>query len=299
MGTVLAVYGTPVVVHRGGAETLAAGAPIAAADCIVVPDRSMTTVALFRGTRLVLDERSELTITADGPLFAFELAAGAVRADVAKLAGDEHFVIRTFDAEIEVRGTSFRVERALPYAACGGGTTTRVAVYEGLVAVRANGATALVHPGERWPSGCDAPPAPDVSSDREPPRTAPPAATPTTALGTDRSDPSARATSPSTPQAPAIEATPVTPSDLAAQNDLFAQAVARKRGGDARGAVSSFEELLARYPATHLAQSASAERMKLLQTYDVKAARAAARDYLARYPSGFARSDAEIVLGAH
>ena len=85
-------------------------------------------------------------------------------------------------------------------------------------------------------------------------------------------------------------------SNLGAQNDLFEAAVARKRAGDGPGAVAGFDELLARFPNSHLAQAAHGERMKLLRDIDKERARAAARDYLRRYPSGFARADAELIL---
>ncbi|MEB2314186.1 MAG: hypothetical protein OZ921_10335 [Sorangiineae bacterium] len=88
-------------------------------------------------------------------------------------------------------------------------------------------------------------------------------------------------------------------SDLAAQNDLFEVALASKRAGDAAGALAALERLLARYPASHLAQSARAERMKLLGGIDGDRDRAAAKDYLYRYPSGFARADAILIVSQH
>jgi hypothetical protein len=69
-----------------------------------------------------------------------------------------------------------------------------------------------------------------------------------------------------------------------------------KRRGDLRGAVASFDRLLSRYPDCPMAQSAAAERMKLLATTDRARASDAARDYLRRYPAGFARDDAESLL---
>ena len=48
--------------------------------------------------------------------------------------------------------------------------------------------------------------------------------------------------------------------------------------------------------AGQLAENAAAERMKLLASTDPRKATAAASQYLARYPSGFARAAAESIL---
>jgi len=84
-------------------------------------------------------------------------------------------------------------------------------------------------------------------------------------------------------------------SDLAVENDLFDKAMLAKRDGDMRGAVGYFDRLLSRYPDCPFAESAAAERLKLLAGYDHARAESAAREYLRRYPNGFARSDAEAV----
>jgi hypothetical protein len=306
LATVIATEGTPSVARGSGREPLATGRTLAAADHLVVPEGAGATVGLFRGTRLVLSEGTELTLASMGPTFAFDLATGAVRADVAKLNGSERFLVRTADAEVEVHGTSFRVARVLPAAACGGGTTTRVVVYEGIVSVRSRGVETRVHPGEQWPSGCEAsiptngttaPPSPLSPPSPPSPPSPQQAHAPTIAHVTPPDTSSLLPPPAPTTTAAVPEPAPTPASDLAAQNDLFARAVAKKGAGDARGAVSAFEELLTRYPGTHLAQSARADRMRLLQTYDAEGARVAARDYLVRYPNGFAKSDAEIILG--
>ena len=90
-------------------------------------------------------------------------------------------------------------------------------------------------------------------------------------------------------------------SQLAAQNDLFDEATALKRSGDFSAALAGFERFLARYPSSPLAENAAAERMRLLgsmggPTNQARAV-AAAKDYVARYPAGFAKADAEAILG--
>jgi hypothetical protein len=207
-----------------------------------------------------------------------DLETGALHAEVAKLGPSERFVVRTADAEVEVRGTSFDVWRVSADPSCGEGTTTRVKVREGIVAVRARGQSeTLVHADEVWPRDCALSVAP----------------APTTPVSVTASAIAVATAS----VRHSIEPSPPS-SDLAAQNDLFERATARKRAGDAAGAVAGFDQLLALYPSSHLAQSARAERMKLLRGIDRDRARAAARDYLDRYPTGFARADAEVILSA-
>lgn len=261
-------------VRRGGSEIgLPPGQTLHAADRVVVGGHPVT-LGLFRGTRLTLDPATELTLASGAPVFTFDLGSGGARADVAKLRGDERFVVRTADAEIEVCGTSFRVLRAEPRPSCGGGTTTRLIVLEGIVAVRSKGVETLVHGGESWPAGCAEP-------------------------ATHSPRPSAVALpKPSAAPAPSSAPAAAPTSHLAAENDMFARALAQKRAGDAASAVATLDELLALHASTTLAQSALAERMKLLYAIDPARGRAAALDYLTRYPNGFARSDAQVILEA-
>ena len=62
--------------------------------------------------------------------------------------------------------------------------------------------------------------------------------------------------------------------------------------------LSEFDRLLSRYPSGPLAESASVERMRLLKTVAPERATASAREYLARYPTGFARTEAESLVQA-
>jgi outer membrane protein assembly factor BamD (BamD/ComL family) len=120
--------------------------------------------------------------------------------------------------------------------------------------------------GEQWPSGC----------------------TRTEAAVPAGSGASAGHTSASAPA-----------SNLGAQNDLFAAAVAAKRQGNYRAAVTGFDRFLSRYPGSPLAESALVEKMRLLRATDPSRAVTAARDYLARFPGGYGHTEAEaIVAGA-
>ncbi|MEY2582066.1 MAG: hypothetical protein QOE09_1915, partial [Ilumatobacteraceae bacterium] len=79
-------------------------------------------------------------------------------------------------------------------------------------------------------------------------------------------------------------------------NDLFAEAMDAKRRGDKEHALKALRRLETQYPSSHLAESATVERMKMLATLDASAAAALARRYLDRYPDGFARDVAESIV---
>lgn len=267
-----------VVVGAGEPDTQAVdGTPIAHGKRLIARPLGHATLAFASGTELALEERGDLTIDESGASQRFTLGAGAVSAHVAKLAAGETLVIATPDAQVEVRGTTFRVAVVPADPACGNGTTTRVDVIEGVVVVHARGVDTSVTAGERWPRGCAPPTAPAslaaVDAKRPP---APPAA-PLAAAS-----PSSSSASPS--------------SMLTEQNDLFAEAVAAKRRGSTAQAIATFERFLAKYPSSPLAESAMAERMRLLRGGDRARAQAAAREYLARFPNGFARADAQAIL---
>ena len=82
----------------------------------------------------------------------FSLESGSFFAKVAKLTADERFVVATPDAEVEVRGTAFRVTIVPGDPTCAGGSPTRLEVSEGVVVVRHSGTEVRVAAGERWPS---------------------------------------------------------------------------------------------------------------------------------------------------
>jgi hypothetical protein len=261
-----AVTGSASVVAAGGVLPLAEGRSLAAGDHVVTGHEGRVLLAFSTGTSALLEQDAEVAIDALGASEQLRLDAGSIELHVAKLAPGERFLVRTPDAEVEVRGTRFRVSIAAADASCGGGTVTRVAVFEGVVVVRRAGTEARVGAGEPWPAGCTV-----ASQGAE----APAGATPTPVART----------------APAASAV----STLSEQNDLFAQAMAAKRRGDPAAALAGFDRLLARYPRSPLAENAAVERMRLLRGSDPLRAAQAARAYLAAYPNGFARVEAEAV----
>ncbi len=215
---------------------------------------SGTSVTVGGGARVRLVEQRKAK--------RFALESGSVFAKVAKLGPEERFLVATADAEIEVRGTAFRVSLVPPDPACGGGTPTRLEVSEGVVVVRHAGAEVRVPAGDAWPR-CAAPVA-----------AAPPKVEP-------------RPTHAPSHAAPA--------SNLAEQNDLFDAALRDKREGRGRAAVAKLDALLTKHPHGPLAESASIERMRVLATSDRARAVSAAREYLRRWPKGSARDEARAI----
>ncbi len=218
---------------------------------------------LSTGTTVTADANASLAVLESGRSTVFRLETGVLHAKVAKLHGDERFVVRTLDAEIEVRGTAFRLESGAPAAACASGTRTRLVVTEGVVAVRGAGQEVLVGAGQSWPQCLEA---------------------------------TNTATIPSHGRPPVVVPSAHAPSSLGAENDLFTNAMSSKRNGDVAGALRAFEVFVVRYPASPLRENAYVERMSLLRRMGSPAQVAAARDYLARYPNGFARTEAEKIV---
>jgi len=265
------VAGGASVLVSGAAAPLVEGRSLSAGSRIVTPPNGRATLSFSTGTSVALGEGADLTVGGEGGSEVLRLAGGFVDLHVAKLASGQRFVVDTPDAEVEVRGTRFRVAVAAADPACEGGTTTRVTVTEGVVVVRHAGVESSVAAGERWPSSCAQA---SVAAFRaaEPPLAPPPFARP---LAGGRA---------------------VHVSALAEQNDLFAEGTTAKRRGDVPGAVSAFDRLLAKYPACPLAESASVERMRLLRGTAPTRAVVLAQQYLARYPAGFARAEAEAIV---
>lgn len=232
------------------------------------------TLRLSTGTAMELSGDTSFGVQSHGPSQRFSLARGELSAHVAKLNGGEHFIVDTPDAQIEVRGTRFRL-RVLPRAAsCGGGSRTRLDVTEGVVEVRAAGRIDSIVAGAHWPGDCAERPVEAAP----PPGTQSPSARPSAAVEV--------ATNPE--PSPAVDRG----SALARQNDLFAEGVARRRQGDVGGALRAYEQLIVRFPASPLAENAMLERMRLLAGQSEARARDEARRYLKRYPQGFGATEA-------
>lgn len=279
------VAGSVVLVHAAAQRPLDVGAALEDGDRIVAGTDGRAAIALSSGTHLAIEPGTDVLVSELGAAQAFHVRSGAVRADVAKLAPGHRFLVRTDDVEVEVRGTSFRVEKALEPCA---GTMTRVAVSEGRVWVRHAGVESVLGAGDAWPKGCDAHAAIVPTAAKAAPRLAP---VPTT---TTPSAPSAPLMAP--PSHPTSATAPIAPSELAAQNQAFAAAMAKKRGGDVRGAIAAFDAFLGAWPSGPLAENAEVERMRLFASSGDPRAKDAARAYLERRPAGFAKDEAKVLL---
>ncbi|MGH7272513.1 MAG: FecR family protein, partial [Polyangiaceae bacterium] len=151
--------GAAIFVSRamGAQAPLANDAVIAAGSRLVTPAGVSAMLSFSTGTSVMLAKSSDLTVVGEGETQVLRLDAGSVDLHVAKLHGHERFLVDTVDAEVEVRGTRFRVSLVPSEPSCGGGAVTRVAVVEGVVVVRHAGVESRVAAGEEWPSGCVAP----------------------------------------------------------------------------------------------------------------------------------------------
>jgi hypothetical protein len=277
------------ILDQAGKQALLSPLNLQQGGRLVAGGTGGASVRLSTGTELAVEHDTNLEFENAGPVERFFLSQGVLQAKVAKLRDGQRFVVRTPDAEVEVRGTAFRVSIVEPDANCANGTRTRVSVTEGIVEVRGAGASTYIHPGETWPAGCTLSAAVATDSARSA----------TTALALQptppKSDhvgsvasiaPEQQALAPA--QRPIKEA-----SSIAQQNELFAEANAARQQGDSSRAVSYFEQLIARYPSSPLAEGAAVQRMILLAGMNPAAGRSAARQYLVRYPQGYAKNDAE------
>jgi ferric-dicitrate binding protein FerR (iron transport regulator) len=212
-------------------------------------DGHSVTLATRDGSAIEVAPHSDLQLVRADVERWLRLGSGAVEVHVAKLKAAERFVIATPDAEVEVRGTRFRVAIVPGVDGCGRGTVTRVSVTEGVVVVRSFGGQSRVEAGSRWPGDC-----------AERPVSTAPAAGPAPALR-------AEAKRPVAPRAAAVrEPAPVDvpASTLATENDLFGAALKAEGAGDRREAVHLLEVLLARFPQSPLKESALVERARLI-----------------------------------
>ncbi|MDP9036530.1 MAG: FecR family protein, partial [Myxococcota bacterium] len=141
----------PRVIVAGAQGPLPEGRALTAGSRILTPPNGRATLAFSTGTIAVVGESADLTMGGEGPEQVLHLEAGAIDLQVAKLAAGQRFLVDTPDAEVEVRGTRFRVSIVPADASCGDGTVTRVSVTEGIVAVRYAGLETALTAGTQWP----------------------------------------------------------------------------------------------------------------------------------------------------
>ena len=238
------------VLRDGRAEAPANGARIAEGAELRIAAGAEAKLAFDSGTQVTVGSGARVRLVEQRKQKRFALEEGWLEAKVAKLGTEERFVVTTADAEVEVRGTAFRLALAVPDPSCSVATPTRLAVSEGVVVVRHGGSEERVAAGESWPRGCAEPKvvaeAPKVAMPASP---VAPAASPVK--------------SPVRPPAPSVAR-----SNLSEQNDMFDAAMRDKREGRPASAVATLDRLLARWPEGPLAESAAAERMRMLASSD-------------------------------
>ncbi len=228
---------------------------------------------------LVLSGGTSLRLDGNDRIQRFTLGYGGLSAHVAKLAEGQRFIVNTPDAEVEVRGTRFLLRVLERPEACGSGSRTRLEVSEGVVEVRVAGSGSRVVAGQSWPADCAHA---ARSSEDEAPESG------STAVAANPSN----ATPGTGRLAVAPGSSSGSPSQLTQQNDLFAEGVALRRQGDVAGALRAYQDLIAQFPNSPLAENAMVERMRLLSTIQRPRAQEEARRYLRRYPRGFALEEA-------
>lgn len=284
LGRVSDLQGGVTALRDGRPEALPQGARVGEGTELVTAASSEAHLDFDNGSRVTLGSAARVRLVEQSNKKRFALSAGTLTAKVAKLGASERFVVATPDAEIEVRGTAFRVSLVSPNASCEGGTPTRVVVDEGVVVVRHAGREDRVGAGSSWPS-CAV--AANTSSLAPAPVVVPSGPPALRASASPVSIPSASA-----------RATPESSSRLTEQNDLFDDAMRAKRAGDSAGALAKLDRLRATYPTGPLAESAEVERMRILASTNRARAVHAAKEYLKHRPTGFARAEAEALASA-
>ena len=235
------------------------------------PVRTVTTVAPEGEARFLR--------SADGGAETVTLTSGAVNFSVRHLGAGERFLVKTGDAEVEVRGTVFRVEAV-------DDRIRNVAVVEGKVEVRFRGGTFLLTADEQWDRPADAPPvSPPVASNRA---SAAPSVTATLAAS------SPRKRAPLAPSA-SLSATPAAEDSTAA----FVEGMGMMERGDYGAAARYLDAFSKRNPGDDRAEDAAF----LVIVAHQRAGRpteatAAARRYLGTFPTGFRRAQARAIAEA-
>jgi hypothetical protein len=261
-----------------------------------------TQVQFDSGTRMVLDANTAVVYNEGSAIHRFSVSQGSVRLQVAKLSKGQRFLLNAPDVEVEVRGTVFAVRVVEPSAGCG--QRSQVSVEEGVVEIRSAAEHRTLQAGERWTSGCAAQQAysssrsavaGDTRSGVHAPINARRPVTPDlVSAASSRNSAEMEATAVVTPKPD----TPEPKSALALQNDLYARASAERNSGRAAEALALYMQLIIQFPGSALVESAYVQRMRLLaRTHDSRATVEAQR-YLNRFPEGFARTEAQLLLNS-
>jgi TolA-binding protein len=210
-----------------------------------------------------------------------QLREGEITLRISKLKTGQSFVLWLPDGELEVRGTTFTVELA-------SGRTSRVAVREGLVALRlAAHPERLLGANQVWQAEAIAQPASSPSVE--------PAPLASSAEISPSAAPRPPVMAPSIARAPAPALSSAEPSTATD----FALAMATFSRGDFASAEQLFQRFEARHPhSSQLEDSLFLRALSRERRGDTAGARALASEYLRRYPGGFRAAEARRLVKA-
>ena len=273
---------------------------VSAGDTFRAGEHGTVRIGSAAGTEVVVEPGGVLHVLEVDATKKFALLLGAVHVRVAKLLPGERFIIETAHTKVEVHGTQFRVSLVDGAPGCGG-MVTKVSVSEGVVSVDSAGQGERLLPGDDWTSKCAPSPAPEQDQPGSRRKLARRRSLSKARLGVGAANvarmPAANGGQLDPGGSTSLAAAP-SASQLAAQNDLFASAVRAKRDGRAEDALLRFDRFVRQYPGSSLVESALVHRMRVLAWLDRRAAVEAATGYLRRFPDGFARGEAQLLLNA-
>jgi hypothetical protein len=277
------VSGDVSVRRNDKTSNLQVGEVLVGGEVVATAAYSVAEIGIASG-RAELGASSELEVLSPtAKERRLRLRTGSVDVDLPhKLEVGKHLVVETPDAEVLVVGTAFTVN----YGGEQSALKTEVHVRRGTVWIMQGGKQrAVLRAGDQWASQ------PAVAPDAAPVTALAPVVTsrkgrPLRGAASTRQPPLNRASDGSGPSADG--------GTLADENRLFQTGLTARNGGDSAGAADAFSGLLARYPRSVLREQALAEQFRALERAGRSSAAAvAARRYLASYPNGFARADAE------
>jgi ferric-dicitrate binding protein FerR (iron transport regulator) len=234
--------------------------------------------------------------TREGAVEVVTLATGALDVTVRPLAQGERFVVRTGDAEIDVRGTAFRVEADR-------GKIRGVVVAQGTVEVRYAGFSAVIPAGGSWKASADAPTSAPKPAETASPSAAPsapppvaPAPTPRVIVARNTPRPEAAPPAPEPSSAAPAPPPPPAPRGLSPASRAFASAMQALDRGDYEAGAKE----LGAFASAH-ADDARADDAEFLHAIALQRAgrtaeaAAAAQRYLAGRPNGAHRAEARRI----
>jgi hypothetical protein len=293
---VLALEGSVEIIRRAAPTVVPSLERVAVGDAdeVATAKGGRARALLGSGAEVDIDPESKVRFRAADHVLAGDapapqnrgeavvLGAGRVTVRVPKLVPARTFAVETPEAMVVVHGTTFSVERTAHGPDVSARTT--VDVEEGTVAVRYDGREVVLHGGDHWSS--------EVSDLDPVPRTVDHGPSRPKVGSVQRAGKGSTKGSAELPP-------PGKDSSLAAENRLLQTAMAARQQGDARRAVQLAGELVSRFPGSPLVEEARVERMRaLLNVGGAVAAASEARSYLADYPQGFARHEANRILAA-